>query len=168
MKITGRQLTRLQTLYSQWERHSLSCPGSSREARLAWASQLTARSVASFSALTIEEGKRLIDTLQDAVGHKHPAQKKRRPPTTRDRQKKGTEGRHDQIHAETTIAGPSEFELIQQALSRLGWTQARLEAFLRSPRSPIKPHTQIRTLYQANRVYWASRKLTPYANLRPQ
>jgi len=77
MKITPPALRRLQVLYGQYEAHSLDCaPG--REGRLAWASERTGRAIASFSELTVEEGIRLIDGLQRAVGHKVPSKTPRR------------------------------------------------------------------------------------------
>jgi hypothetical protein len=159
--LTPAQRTRLQTLYQQWERHGLDCPGPSREQRVAWAAAEVKRPIASFSELTLDEAKRLIDLLQNAVGNKFPAKKRKRSQTTRDGQKKGTEGRHDQIHPETTLAGPSEFEMLRRDLDRLGWDEAGLEAFLRSKRNPIKGSLQIRTLWQANRVHWALKNLKP-------
>jgi hypothetical protein len=157
--ITDPQRTRLQTLYSQWERHGLECPGPKREQRIAWAAAEVKRPIASFSALTLDEGKHLIDLLQHAVGRKFPAKKKKRVQTTREGEKKGTEGRHDQIHAETTLAGPGEFEMIQRDLTRLGWDQARLAAFLRSPRGPLQGRETIRTLGDANQVHWALKNI---------
>jgi hypothetical protein len=159
--ITKAQLTRLQTLYSQWERHSLDAPGADRCSRIAWAGAQVGREIASFSDLAMDEGKRLIDQLQSAVGHKHPSRRTRRPQTRRDGQKKGTEGRHDQIHTETTLAGPSEFSRIQRDLDRLGWDEARLWAFLRSSKGPNHGSIFIRTLGDANRIHWALKRITP-------
>ena len=159
--LTAAQRTRLQTLYQQWERHGLDCPGPSREQRVAWAAAEVRRPIASFSELTLDEAKRLIDLLQNAVGRKHPAQKRKRV-TTHDTQKKGTEGRHDQIHAETTLAGPSEFEMLQRDLAALGWDQQRLEAYLRSKRSPLKGRHQVRTLGDANQLHWALKRILTY------
>lgn len=153
--ISKPALRRLQVLYGQFEAHSLDCtPG--REGRLAWASQATGRAIASFSELTVEEGISLIDGLQRAVGHKVPSKTRDRRP--RDRyaaEKAGTEGRRDQIHNETTMASAADLERIQNDLTRLGWDQARLGAFLRSPKSPTRGRTQIRTLADANKVHWA-------------
>jgi hypothetical protein len=160
--ITRAQLTRLQTLYSQWERHSLDCPGPSREQRIAWAAAEVKRPVDSFSKLTLDEGTRLIDLLQNAVGRKFPAQKKKRAKTTRDTEKQGTEGRHDQIHAESTLAGPEAFAMIQRDLDSLGWDEARLEGFLRSRRGPLQGRTVVRTLGDANRVHWALKRILQY------
>ncbi len=157
--ITTAQLRRLQVLYKQYEAHSLDVDGT-RQDRLAWASQRTGRTIDSFSGLTLEEGRRLIDTLQGLMGVKLPARKPRRRLPRREAQKAGTEGRHDQIHGEVTLAGDADIRRIQREMDRLGWSQARLDAFLASPRGPIGRSTTIRTLGDANRVYWALKRMT--------
>ena len=159
MNITAAQLKRLQVLYTQFERHSLDCPGASRADRLTWASDATGRKVESFSMLTVDEAKGLIDGLQRTLATKAPNKSPRRRLTRHEGQKMGTEGRHDQIHAETTIAGPHAIEMIARDLSRLGWDQARLTAFLASPRGPLKGGTTIRTLADANQVHWALKRI---------
>ena len=72
-------------------------------------------------------------------------------------QKAGTEGRRGNESNETTIAGPAEFARIRYVLDLLGWNQTQLDAWLRSSRSPLKSKASpaIRTLGDANRVYWA-------------
>ena len=159
--ITSPQLKRLQVLYGQFERHSLDCPGTARASRLQWASSTTGRAIASFKDLTLDEGRRLIDGLQTSLGAKAPSKTPRRRPTRRDAEKKGTEGRHDQIHAETTLAGPAEFNMIARDLDRLGWDQSRLGGFLRSSSGPMKRSDTIRTLGDANRVHWALKRIKP-------
>ncbi|QHN04386.1 hypothetical protein FTO74_14215 [Granulicella sp. WH15] len=159
--ITPAQRQRLQILYAQFERHSLDCPGASREARMSWASKMIRREVASFNDLTLEEAKRLIDILQGTLGVKVPSKTKRRPQTRRDGEKAGTEGRRDQIHAENTLVGQGELRMIQRDLDRLGWDRTRLEAFLASPRGPNKGRTTILTLGDANRIHWALKRLNP-------
>lgn len=153
--ITAPQLRRLQVLYGQYERHSLDT-GAGREGRIAWASARVGRAITSFSELTIDDGIRLIDGLQRALGVALPSKTKRPPRMSRrDGEKAGTEGRHDQIHDEATLVGDKDVRRIERELGRLGWDQARLEAFLASPRGPIARRTVIRTLGDANRVYWA-------------
>jgi hypothetical protein len=170
MNITAPALKRLQVLYGQYERHSLDVGDPSREARLAWASAQTRRQIASFSDLTVEEGIRLIDGLQRALGAKAPSKTPRRRRMTRhEAQKAGTEGRFDQIHAETTMVSAEDTERIQAQLTRLGWDEHRLKGFLLSSRSPLKGRTEIRTLGDANKVYWAlkhipARKEQPIAS----
>jgi hypothetical protein len=50
---------------------------------------------------------------------------------------------------------------IENAISRLGWTRDRLDAWLRSSSSPLasKSDPQIRTLADANRVWWGLKSL---------
>lgn len=170
MNITAPALKRLQVLYRQFEAHSLDAPGPAREDRLAWASKIVRRPIASFSDLTVEEGIRLIGGLQNSLGTNMPSKTPRRRRMNRhEAQKAGTEGRRDQIHAEATMASAADLERIQKQLARLGWDTARLEAFLRSSSSPLKGREQIRTLGDANKLYWAlkhipARKEQPLAS----
>ena len=159
MNITAPQITRLQILYGQFERHSLDCPGSDRTSRTAWASSTLGRPITSFKELTLEEGKRLIDGLQRSLGTKVPSKSPRRRQTRKDGEKKGTEGRHDQLHAETTLVGPEDLRRIQADLTDLGWDQAGLDRFLSSSKGPNKRSTIIRTLGDANRVHWALKRI---------
>lgn len=157
MSITPDQLKRLQVLYAQLARHTLQA--AQREERLAWASQLCGRRIASFSGLTLDEGRHLIDTLQSQLGVKVPPKRKR---LDRDQARRaGTEGRRNQDRKEATLAGPSGFARIQYALDLLGWNQAQFDGWLRSPRSPLgkKSDPKIRTLGDANRVWWALKKM---------
>jgi hypothetical protein len=138
MKISPKAITRLQVLYRQFEAHSLDAPGPAREARLVWAAERIRRPIASFSDLTVEEGITLIDGLQRALGAKAPSKTPRRRRMTRhEAQKAGTEGRRDQLHAETTMVGAEDTARIQAQLTRLGWDEHRLKGFLLSSRSPL-------------------------------
>jgi len=154
MNITTPQLRRLQVLHGQYVRHSLDA-ACTREGRILWASAQVNRAIDSFSDLTVEEGRKLIDSLQGILGVALPSKTPRRRPTRRAAQKAGTEGRHDQLHAETTLAGDKDIRRIEREMDRLGWDQSRLDAFLASPRGPNRRSTLIRTLGEANRVYWA-------------
>jgi len=165
MTITAPQLRRLQVLYKQYEAHSLDT-GSTREDRLTWASARIGRTIASFSDLDLDEGRKLIDGLQSALGVKLPSKTPRRRMSRRQGEKAGTEGRHDQIHDETTIAGDKDIRRIQREMDRLGWDQARLDAFLASPRGPNARRTTIHTLGDANRVYWALKHMGHLSNRR--
>ena len=158
MNITAPQLRRLQVLYGQYCHHSLDT-GNTREERLAFASERIGRAITSYSDLTIEEGKKLIDGLQSALGVKLPSKTPRRRMGRYQGEKAGTEGRHDQIHAETTLAGDQDIRRIQREMTRLGWDQTRLDAFLASPSGPNARSTAIRTLGEANRVYWALKRM---------
>jgi hypothetical protein len=156
--ISSGQLKRLQVLYGQLARHTLE--GADRDARLRWASELLGRPVTSFRDLAQPDAGRLIDTLQGQLGVK--ASPKRRKRLSReDAHKAGTEGRRGQEDRELTMAGPSEFARIQHALDLIGWNREQLEAWLRSPRSPLrhKSSPEIRTLGDANRVWWALKRM---------
>jgi hypothetical protein len=155
--ITSGQLKRLQVLYGQLSRHTDA--GSNRESRLEWASNLLARPIASFSELSLQEANQLIDTLQGQLGVHAPAKKRRM--SRHAAEKAGTEGRHDQIHAETTIVSAGDIARIDRALELIGWNRAQLEAWLLSPRSPLgkRSSAAIRTLWDANRVWWGLKRI---------
>lgn len=156
--ITSGQLKRLQVLYGQLARHTLE--GADREARLRWASGLVCRPIASFSDLSHSEAIHLIDTLQGQLGVKAPAKRRKRL-SREDAQKAGTEGRRGQESRELTMAGPRELARIQYVLGLIGWNQSQLEGFLRSRQSPLrhKSSPEIRTLGDANRVWWALKRM---------
>jgi hypothetical protein len=167
--ISKGQLRRLQTLYGQLARHTQE--GSDRAARIAWAEQLVGRLIASFSDLTAAEARRLIDTVQGQLGVNAPQQRRRRGRPRLDRDaahRAGTEGRRDDDSKQITMAGPAEFARIQYALEQLGWNQAQLDAWLRSPRSPLKKSSpKIHTLGDANRVWWALKRMLDRMKPRP-
>ena len=147
--INPGQMARLQTLYGQLCAHTQQ--GKDRAARIAWASGLVGRAISSFSDLTRSEARRLIDTLQGQLGIQHPVKNR----MDRERaQRAGTEGRRGDDGA-ATLVSPADLERIQNALDRLGWSHAQLDGWLRSPSSPLGKHATIRTLGDANRVYWA-------------
>jgi hypothetical protein len=163
MNITPPQLRRLQVLYGQFEAHTLDVDRG-RGARLNWASQRLGRVVDSFSNISIDEGRKLIDTLQGVMNVKAPSKTPRKRMQRKQAEKAGTEGRRDQIHNETTLASAEDFAAIQNHLARLGWDQSRLDKFLLSSRSPLKGRTQIRTLGDANKVRWALKHIAPQSN----
>jgi hypothetical protein len=160
-KITGPQQKRLQVLYGQFARHSIGV-GADRAARIAWASEQLGHSVASFSELSKDDATRLIDTLQGGLGIA-PTKKARRP--RRNDQAAGTEGRKAVAAKTVTLATAEDVERIQNALTRLGWSQAQYEGWLRSPRSPLARKVgkdriapsdiTLRTRFETNRVWWA-------------
>jgi len=160
ININAAQLRRLQTLYSQFERHTLDVDRG-REARIAWASENCGRAIASFSDLTLDEARSLIDKLQGILGVKAASKTPRRKMSRRAAENAGTAGRHDQKHADVTMAGEDEVKLIQRDLSRLGWDQATLERFLVSPKGPLQGRTKILTVADANKIHWALKHITP-------
>ena len=161
--ITSGQMRRLQTLYGQFAAHAIE--GNDRAARLAWASEQAGRAVVSFGDLTGEEAHRLIDGLQGQMHMKFPASqavRKRAKRLDRDAaHRAGTEGRRGNESKEMTMAGAAEFARIQYVLDLIGWNHAQLDAWLSSARSPLgrRANPSIRTLGDANRVWWALKRM---------
>lgn len=151
--ITTPQLRRLQTLYSQLCAHTQQ-PGS-RADRMAWASGLLGRSVASFSDLSMGDAGHLIEALRGQLGVKHPSQKKRSREAAG---RHGKDGRRDgqAFRSVPQIVSVADLAVIQSYWERLGLTRERFDKWLRSPLSPLKKSDPvIRTKADANRVRWA-------------
>lgn len=158
--ITPAQLKRLQTEWGQYARRTL-LAGDEREERLKWASGAIGRRVASFSDLTFGEAKRLIRALNGMLG----IPEKRRIRSAERAHAAGTEGRRGSESTSVTLVSAEDLADIYEMIARLGWDQARFEAWLRSSSSPLAKKFDgarvppsdptIRTLYQANRVRWA-------------
>lgn len=165
MPISKRQLVRLQTLYSQLARHEVGV-NVSREARLAWASEHLHKPVTSFGNLTPGEAGFLIDCIQEFLGFKAPV--KHRPNRTQAR-RAGLDGRKDgQEFASTPqLASDADLASIQEYYSRLRWNRAQFDAWLRSPRSPLKHKSSpvIVTVADANRVRWALKGMLQFAGM---
>jgi hypothetical protein len=164
-KITKGQLQRVQILYSQFAARSLDA-GTTREARIAWASEQLGRAITSFSDLSKDEATRLIDQLQGGLGIA-PSPRRRRPRSNS--QAAGTEGRRDGAANTRTLPTQQDLDRIQNALTRLGWSVGQYEAWLRSARSPLArkmgntrvapTDVTLRTLHDCNRVWWALKQM---------
>lgn len=154
MKITNSQMRRLQTLYGQLAAHAIE--GNDRESRLRWATDQVGRAIASFKDLTADEAHRLIDGLQGQLGVKAPAKPRRRLSSDA-AHRAGTDGRHDADNAQPQMVSAEDLAVIEDFYARLGWTRAQFDAWLASPRSPLKKRARpvITTLADANRVRWA-------------
>jgi len=155
--ITKGQLKRLQVLYSQLARHTLDA-GPSREARLTWAAQLLGHAVASFSNLTPDDARVLIDSAQGVLGVRAATTPRKR--LSRDEaHRAGTDGRRDEAEYSTTpqLASADDLATIENYYGRLGWNRAQFDGWLRSRYSPLKHKAKpaIRTMADANRVRWA-------------
>lgn len=161
--ITPGARTRLQILYGQYAARSFDV-GTSREDRMAWATEVLGREVESFSKLSADEGKQLIDHLQAILGIEQTLPPKRRRMSKRNAQKHGTEGRRDQLHDETTMVDGTEqlFRKIQGQMTLLGMDNDGLKRFLRSTHGPNNGRDTIRTLGEANRVWWALKRQVSY------
>jgi hypothetical protein len=161
MKITRLQLTRLQTVCSQMASTVVGFDGG-REGRLAWAGQLTGRTIPSFNALSFDEARMLIDAAQGELGHRAPLKPgskatQPRKRTAESAHRAGVDGRKDDtVYAQRPeIVSADDLTTIASYYQRLGWDKARFDAWLQSKSSPIKPAKEIRSMKQANRVRWA-------------
>jgi hypothetical protein len=155
--ISAGQMKRLQVLYGHLARHTQQ--GADRDARMAWAAELLQRPIDSFKDLTQQEATMLIDTLQGQLGIKTPAKKRRLDRDAAHRA--GTEGRRGSSSNSATLASAEDWARIRYALGILGWSQEQLDAWLRSPKSPLGKRSSpaIRTLGDANRVWWALKNM---------
>lgn len=159
---TRDQVIILQTLYSQWEKHSLLPENEDRRAgRLKWASDSVGRPLNSFSALSHSEARELIDTLKGSMGQ--PLTETPNPwrhIRSRDRaHAAGTAGRVDEDRRFVQLANADDFARIHVAIQRLGWTSERYEAWLRSKSSPLAGNDQVRTVAEANKIWWALKNM---------
>jgi hypothetical protein len=162
--ISTAQLTRLQVLWTQHAGREMM--KNSRDERLRWASEQTKRAISSFKELRITEASDLINLLQAELGIKEssPAVRPRRfRSRIKDRdqaQAAGTEGRRGS-RDKFTIATAEDLGMIDAKLSDMGWTLERLDAFLRSPSSPLRgrSNTQLRTVGDVNKVLWALKRI---------
>lgn len=156
---TREQIVALHALYGRWQAHEMSAGGDAREARLVWASEAIGRAIHSFSELSREEARELIDRLKGSMGQ--PLTEQPRPwrhIRSRDRARAaGTAGRRGDASSLIQLANPDDLARIDEALRRLEWPRERYEAWLKSPSSPIsnKPECTIRTVGEANKVWWA-------------
>jgi hypothetical protein len=169
---TKIQIVALQSLYAAWERRSIPASSDSRSERLAWASKAIGREISSFSDLNRDQARQLIDVLKESMGQPiGEAVNPWRKVCSRDRaQAAGTAGRRGKGPAVIQIASPDDIARIDQAVARLGWSRDQYEAWLRSPRSPLrdKNSTVIRTVGEANKVWWALKNMLKRSgNWRP-
>jgi hypothetical protein len=159
MQITKPQRTRLQILYSQFAAHEIGV-STSREARIAWATERLQKPVTSFSNLTVEDAGWLIDQLQQQLGVKAPL--KHRPDRDQAR-RAGLDGRKDgeEFAAAPEMASAQDLRRIQAMTAQLGWSHDTYANFLASQRSPLakRADKQIRTTSDANKVWWALKRI---------
>jgi hypothetical protein len=156
---TRDQVVALHALYGQWAKHSIQEDCDPRSARLAWASGAIGRQLSSFSQLTGDEARQLIDRLKGSMGHAviekpNPWRRIR----SRDRARAaGTAGRRDADPSLIQMASADDLARVDEAIRRLNWTRDRFEAWLRSSSSPVafKGAAIILTVTEANKVWWA-------------
>jgi len=127
-----------------------------RRARLAWASGIVGRELSSFTELQPAEATQLIERMKLALGQEIKRAPRARRPGREQARAYGTAGRRGQTSNEINMVDAPTLELLDRLLAQLGWTRERLDAFLRSPKSPVRSGA-IRTLAEANRTIWALR-----------
>jgi len=154
-------ITALQTLFAQYTRQSLDVVHSNqvRAERLKWAAQNVGRTISSFNELSVPEARSLVELLKTSLG-----QEETRPPKRRLHREAaraaGTQGRRGVVVDPDLPPTDADLARIQDAVARLGWDQARFDAFLRSPASPLQQsNPQVRTAADANRVWYALKNM---------
>jgi hypothetical protein len=158
MNITARQLARLQTLYAQYARHEIGV-GTDRESRIRRATERLRKPVSSFKNLTMEDAGFLIDGLQTALGVKAPLKQR---PNRNQARRAGLDGRKDgsEFDNNQQMATAADLARIQRILEQLGWDESSLRKFSESTRWPLKrADKQIRTTRDANKVWWALKRI---------
>jgi hypothetical protein len=138
-------------------------PRRRRALRLEWASKQLGREIESFKQLTRSEASKLIDVLLRALGQEvvAPDRSKRSRAGGSDAQRRGTAGRKNDKSSEVRMVTADDLAAIDALLDELAWDRARLDAFLRSPSSPLgrRSDPQVRTDKDANRVIWALKRI---------
>lgn len=166
--ISADQLKRLQTLYSQLAATSNDPRTKTREERLMWASIICNRQVESFSELTADEGKRAIDALQRSLGAQPASKTQARRMDAQRASRHGKDGRYDSsFESSPQMASAFDLEEIERYYTRMEWSRAQFDGWLRSPRSPLrnKSNPQILTIADANRVRWALMRMLKHRGL---
>jgi hypothetical protein len=161
--ITREQLRSLQSMYAKSAALNQSAGDifKERDVRLAWASINCDRNVESFKDLTTAEASKLIDILKTALDQPivPPDRSKRKRRSRDEAQRAGTAGRRGDQSKTVQLATSEDLARIATITAELGWDQARFDAFLRSGSSPLKHRASIRTLADANKVWWALKRI---------
>ena len=149
--ISGKQLKRLQTLWGLFCRQA-NRDAKDRAGRLEWVADAIGRQLSSFRELAADEANVAINAIQKQLP---PELLRSTRPSRRTAHAYGTAGRKSgQKPTEMRLVDAPTLELLNQLLARLGWTRERLDAFLRSRKSPVRSG-RIVTLAEANRVIWS-------------
>lgn len=159
MKITPEQLTRLQTLYSQLAAREIGVD-KDRTSRIRWATERLQKPVTSFSALSLDDARYLIDSIQAQLNVKAPFKGR----LDRDQARRaGLDGRKDgkEYSDAPQLVTANEIALINSLREQLGWTEDGLRNFLESTRSPLakRANKAILTTGDANRVIWGLKRI---------
>jgi hypothetical protein len=149
--ITKAQTVKLQVLYGQLASRDLSLH-KSKESRLAWATELLQKPVVSFTKLTSDEARRLINSACGALGIPFAAPK---PYDRTKARRRALDGRHDgqEFADQPQIVSAAALAEIATLYAELGMDKARFDAFMQSRLSPLGAGKwQIRTAADANKV----------------
>jgi hypothetical protein len=152
--ISSQQLKWLQTLWGIFCSQA-KLDAKDREARLHWAAETIGRQIGSFRELSASEAATAIDALQKNLPADFIV---KRQPSRHLAQAYGTAGRRGFASKEVRMADAATLGLLSKKLEELGWTRERFDAFLRSPKSPVRSGA-IRTLAEANRAIWALKNI---------
>ncbi len=147
--ITGKQMKRLQTLWGLFCRQA-NLDAKDRAARLNWVTEATGRQISSFRELSAGEANTAIDALQKLLP---PELLERKRPSRRLAKDYGVAGRRGHEQEEIRLVDAATLELLGRLREQIGWTRERLDAFLKSAKSPVRSG-RIATLAEANRVIW--------------
>lgn len=123
-----------------------------REARLAFAGEVTGRELATFRDLTRYEAHLVINALKKSLGLPITVGS-RTLAADRGLQGRGRSPRHE------VMVSKEDLERIESALARLGWNEEQYRKWLESRHSPLKGKQSIRTQADANRVWWALKRM---------
>ena len=114
----------------------------------------------SFKDLTADDAGFLIDQIQQTLGVKAPAKKR---PSRDQARRAGLDGRKDgqEFKRRSQMATAADLARIQRMLATLEWTEDTFAGFLNSQRSPLarRADKQIRTTNDANKVWWALKRI---------
>jgi hypothetical protein len=127
-KITRKQLLILQTLYSRRAAIARESNVDEREARLAWATQILGREVASFRDLWTEEAARLIDECKTALGQPISPKPAKRSYKTGSARPKGV----------VQIATADDLRQVHSWREQFGLSLEQFDSWLASPHSPTR------------------------------
>jgi hypothetical protein len=157
MQITKPQLGRLQTLYGQLADREIGV-SKDRQSRIDWATERLHKPVTSFKDLSGDDAGFLIDSIQSQLGVKIPPRKR---PSRDQARRAGLDGRADgaEFANAPQLATSADLARIRNMLEQLGWNEAALDKFKGSSRWPLRGNKTIRTTSDANKVWWALKRI---------
>jgi hypothetical protein len=128
MKITGKQLLILQTLYSRRAALASENKADERQARLAWATQIVGREIATFRDLWTDEAAKLIDECKTALGQPISPKPAKRSHRKSELATKGV----------VQIATADDLRQVHFWREQFGLSLEQFDSWLASPHSPTR------------------------------